>query len=106
VCEYTFSAIDPEGDDVYFFIIWGDGFYTPWVGPFKSGENVSIHHRWRSQGSFEIKAKAMDVNDFEGVWSDPFPVSVPRLRMLSLLFQKFFGVSIFFQMDDASCFSE
>jgi len=32
---YTFdiSAIDPQGDDVYLYVNWGDGMNTDWVGP-------------------------------------------------------------------------
>ena len=32
--DFTTSAVDPDGDGVYFMINWGDGEITEWLGPF------------------------------------------------------------------------
>jgi len=58
--KYTFfiSAIDPDNDDVYYYIDWGDNTTGDWIGPFDSGEEISVSHRWLKQGNFEIRIKA------------------------------------------------
>jgi parallel beta-helix repeat protein len=79
---YNFSSTDPEGQIIKYFIDWGDGSNSSWVGPYLSGEVVSKQHRWIKRGRYKIKVKAMDVYDAEGVWSDPLSVIMPRERTL------------------------
>jgi len=67
IYEYTFISIDPDGDDIYYYIQWGDGTDTLWLGPFDSGE-VYIHdHAW-SEGTYTIRAKAKDSHGHESGW--------------------------------------
>ncbi len=82
--EYGIISIDPEGDDIYYFILWGDSI-SPWVGPFKSGENATVSHTWYSEGNYYIWVKAMDEYGWEGPWSDPLPVTMPKPFWLDLL---------------------
>jgi C1A family cysteine protease len=67
---YNFTAIDLEGNDLYYYIDWGDGSFEDWIGPFKSGETISIKHRWEESGYFKISAKAKDVFNDESSWSN------------------------------------
>jgi len=55
---FIISAIDPYDDDVYYYINWGDNATNDWIGPYDSGEEISVSHRWLKQGSFEIRIKA------------------------------------------------
>ena len=67
--EYTFNSIDLNEDYVMYYIDWGDG--SPpieWEGPHASGENVSFAHTYGGQGTFTIKAKAIDGNRAESEW--------------------------------------
>ena len=57
---YTFIASDPEGEDIYFFIDWGDNSNTGWIGPYASNEEVIIAHTWEKNDIYNIKAKAKD----------------------------------------------
>ncbi len=65
---YIFSAIDPDGDNVSFYIEWRDGNIEDWIGPFESGEYVTINHTWLEKGSYTIRVKAKDKYGFEGPW--------------------------------------
>jgi len=65
---YIFSAIDPDGDNVSFYIEWGDGNIEDWIGPFESGEHVTINHTWLEKRSYTIRVKAKDKYGFEGPW--------------------------------------
>ena len=74
--EYYFSTTDPDEDDVYYYIEWGDGQVDEWVGPYKSGELAKVSHTWTSPDDYEIRAKAKDTNDAESEWSDVYPVTI------------------------------
>jgi hypothetical protein len=65
---YTFLIMDPEGDDIWFCIDWGDGTTEEWSGPYESGEEGTIRKLFYENGTYEIKAKARDVWG-EGPWS-------------------------------------
>ena len=64
--EYKFSTIDSEGDDIYYWIDWGDGTNITDNGPHVSGEEISLSHIWESKGIFTIKAWARDEHGFFG----------------------------------------
>jgi len=65
---YTFTTIDANGDDVYYYIDWGDGQVDEWVGPYNSSEIAEIMHQWDTKGTYTIKAKAKDVYGIESDW--------------------------------------
>jgi len=73
---YNFTTRDPEGDKIYFFVDWGDGTNSSWIGPYSSGATVTQSHAWTRMGTYHIKAKAKDINDNESDWSNPFAVTV------------------------------
>jgi len=66
--EYTFVAVDPDDDDVYYYIEWGDGEIEEWIGPFESSEEVTVSHTWEEEGDYTIRAKAKDSYDAESDW--------------------------------------
>jgi len=76
--EYSFVATDPDFDELWYYVDWGDGGFEDWIGPFASGEEVTIVHNWSDPGEYEIKAKARDVLDFESSWSEPLNVTISR----------------------------
>ncbi len=63
--EYTFDSIDPEDDDVKYFIDWGDK-NTEWTGFNASGSDVMVKHTWSEKGDYTITAKAQDINGAQG----------------------------------------
>jgi len=60
------SAIDPQGDDVYLYVNWGDGTNTDWVGPYGSREVIQVSHSLTERINYTIKAKAKDIDGHEG----------------------------------------
>jgi len=79
--EYTFMSTDyyPEGDQIYYLIDWGDGSDSGWLGPYESGEELTLTHSWSEGKSYLIKAKAKDNYDAESDWST-YTVSMPRIK--------------------------
>lgn len=86
---YTFVATDLDGDDIIYWIDWGDQTYEWWIGPYNSGEEISVGHNWTKKGNYTIKAKARDIYDHEGEWGI-FQVEIPRLKTThNYLFYRF-----------------
>ena len=74
--EYTFVATDPEGDKVRYFIEWGDG-KTNETGYFASDVEVVVSHIWDEEGTYDIRAKAIDIHGAEGPWGYKDDVKIP-----------------------------
>lgn len=89
--DFTFVTTDPEEDDVLYYVEWGDGQIEEWIGPYSSGEEVTMNHSWGEKGNFIIRAKAKDINGLESDWAT-MEIKIPRSRLLSIsLLQKIFG---------------
>lgn len=65
---FKMQTTDINGDDVYYFIDWGDGTTTEWIGPFTSGTQATTTHIWSEEGTFTVKVKAKDVAGDESDW--------------------------------------
>ena len=59
--QYFFVSTDPDEDDIFYCINWDDGTGEVWIGPFVSGEEVSVNHSWNEKGRYIIKVKAKDI---------------------------------------------
>jgi hypothetical protein len=80
--EYTFefSAVDPQGDDVYIYVQWTiDMPGSGWLGPYKSGEVVQVNHTWTEEKNFVLMARARDPDKNTSIWSS-FDVIMPRVK--------------------------
>jgi hypothetical protein len=87
---YTFNSVDLEDDDIYYYIIWDDGYVETWDGPHSSGQDVNITHTFAYQGTYIIKAKAKDAYGRESGWSE-LKVNMPRNKVSYYqLFEWFF----------------
>lgn len=74
--EYKFNAVDPDGDDVKYYIDWGDN-NTEWTTYFSSGEDAKVKHSWSEKGDYTIKAKAVDINGAESEWGT-LDITMPK----------------------------
>lgn len=76
--EYPFDvyAVDPQGDDVYLYVDWGDNTNTDWVGPYDSGEEIQFLHSFSERRNYTIKAKAKDIEGHEGK-EQPLIITMP-----------------------------
>ncbi len=92
---YTFNSADLDGDDVYYYILWDDGYVENWDGPHASGADFEIDHTYAKEGTFTIEAKARDtLGDESGV--ETLEVTMPRnkafnfnFNLLDWLFEQF-----------------
>ena len=74
---YEFSSIDSEGEDIFLLVDWGDGNHTDWIGPYSSGQKVTVSHTWQEKGDKTISVYAKDVND---LWSEEATMTVQLSR--------------------------
>jgi hypothetical protein len=76
--EFTVVTTDPDNQDVYYDIFWGNAGSGD-VGPFPSGEEQIFEHTWTKIGTWTIKVKAGDTRD---EWSEyaEFKVRIGRSR--------------------------
>jgi len=79
--EYNFSFVsnDPDKDNIWYFIKWGDGDIDEWIGPFNSSEVINLNHTWSENGRYLIKCKARDTKDDESSWRT-MVINIPRSR--------------------------
>jgi hypothetical protein len=78
--EYTFVSTDPEGDDIYYWVQWGEGCPSlEWIGPYRSGEEVTMNYSWANKGDYIITVKAKDTNDAESDWGT-LEVAMPKTQ--------------------------
>lgn len=66
--EYTFTSNEPDGENVSFFVYWGDGNATGWFGPYPSGEAAVVSHTWEEKGTYNITARAKDPHGAMSEW--------------------------------------
>jgi hypothetical protein len=95
---YTFVAVDPEGDNLSYQINWGDGTVDNWYGPVESNVIITRSHSWKAKGTYTIQARAKDIHGAIGEWGS-LSVTMPQnnqllfqhpfLRFLQRLFERF-----------------
>lgn len=95
---YTITTIDPDDDKIYLLINWHDGTYEGWIGPYDSGEEVTINHTFSAMGEYCVEAKAKDMFNAEGPWgTEMIPIFSSR-HMINSLLQLFFDISPLFEI--------
>jgi hypothetical protein len=103
--EFTVSAIDPDGDDVYFWVEWFEGCPGVfWQGPYESGEEVIMPYTWSEQGSYTVSVRARDTYE-ETSDTATLDVTMPRslqthwlVRLIQTLLEKFPIFNLFFSL--------
>ena len=75
--DYDFQAADPDGDQIYYTISWGDGGADEWLGPYESGEKITVTYSFIFDGNYVVRCKVKDENGLESNWGI-LHVSIPR----------------------------
>jgi hypothetical protein len=85
IYRYILETTDPDNDDVYYYVDWGDGQMEEWIGPYDSGEQAIVTHSWEDQGTYIIQVKARDIYEAESEWTT-LEISMPQNRVPSPFF--------------------
>jgi hypothetical protein len=95
---YTFTATDPDADDIYYYLNWGDTYWAGgsvgWIGPYKSGQKVVLEKTWEKKGNYTIRIKAKDRYDAKSDWGTlqvtmPYSYAMPVQRFLHNMLERF-----------------
>jgi outer membrane protein assembly factor BamB len=87
--DYTFCAIDPDENDIWYHIGWGDKEIIYIYGPYQSGKEITLPYTWSEKGIFTITCWARDVYD-EVSEAATLEVTMPRNRAnYNMLFLRF-----------------
>jgi outer membrane protein assembly factor BamB len=97
IYDYTFLSVDPSGNDLYYYVEWGDGDSTGWMGPYLNDEPFVTYHEWDEEGSYTIRAKAKNSDDEVSDWAT-MEVSMPRNKPYTGFFNQLLNnIMKFFQ---------
>ena len=90
---FKMSTTDANEDDVFYYIDWGDGTTSDWLGPYNSGADATITHSWSEQGTFTVKIKAKDTVGDESDWGT-LDITMPKEYRFSIqaLLSHLFGM--------------
>ncbi|MDG6218517.1 MAG: PKD domain-containing protein [Candidatus Thermoplasmatota archaeon] len=75
--EYAIVSTDPDGDDISYYIDWGDGNSTGWTRLRPSDDPLLASHSWDEKNTFTVQAKAKDIHEAESDWAT-LEVTMPR----------------------------
>jgi hypothetical protein len=94
IYDYNFTAIDPAGDKLYYFIDWGDTTNSSWIGPYSSGDQITNLHAWFNDGTYTVKAKIKDIYGNESDWATlsvtmPCSYNIPLFQFWGRLLERF-----------------
>lgn len=74
--DWTLLSTDPDGDQVSYYVDWGDGTNSGWLGPYASGTAIDYSHTYNSVGAKTIQAKARDVPYYAESGPTSYPINV------------------------------
>ena len=81
--DYKISTIDPDGDEIYYWIEWFQGCPgVNWDGPYKSGDEIIKTNSWTEKGTYTISVKAKDINGAESDWAT-LEVTMPKNKVIN-----------------------
>jgi PKD repeat protein len=94
--QYNFYVVstDPDGDDLSYYVDWGDNTTSGWLGPYPSGAQEIVSHNWSQKGTYSVKVKAKDMHGAESDWGIlpmkiPVSYDLPNVLFFKWLFERF-----------------
>ena len=93
--DYIFSSSDLDQNDLLYFIDWGDGKTEDWIGPFESGEEVTLSHTWTQKINGLLKVKVKDPYGEESEF-ETLNINMPRSKTTNRFFLLDFLKNLFF----------
>jgi hypothetical protein len=75
IYRYRTYATDPNGDELFYTIDWGDGSASE-AGPIRAGRSIEARHSWVAPGTYAVRAMARDDKGDSSDWSMPATVTI------------------------------
>ena len=95
---YLFNIMSTDAQDqtISYYVDWGDGTITDWVGPYISGAQIHVTHTWTETGEYLVKVKAKDSMDMESDWAS-WSIAMPVEFQFGSMTQQLFPTVLFNQ---------
>ncbi len=77
-CAFSTSTSDPINREIQYQFDWGDGSNSDWLGPYESGNLITLSHSWNEKGLYQVRVKAKNSDNVESQWSDCIIVHIPK----------------------------
>jgi hypothetical protein len=88
--EFTIVSTDPDGDDLNYYVNWGEYDDKEWFGPYSSGNPINVSHMFLWDGTHTIRVKVEDIHGGESDWNEfKIRISNPRTRAWLRFFDMF-----------------
>jgi hypothetical protein len=87
--DFTFFSTDPDGNDISYYIDWGDETNSGWIGPLPSGDEITQSHTWEEDGTFTVNIKAKDTHGEESEFGS-LEIAMPKAKMYIPSFLRLF----------------
>lgn len=89
---YFFTLTDPDTDDhlVILEIAFCDVTIqeTAEIGEaWMNGSQVLVPYTWTSEGDHEIRARVQDIGELWSEWSEPFPITISKIKSQNIFIQ-------------------
>ena len=78
ITEYLFTLTNGYKNNVWFYVDWGDGDYTGWIGPYSTPNEIILNHSWSKRGFYIITVRIKDL--FSNGEGDELSIQVPLAR--------------------------
>lgn len=88
--EFTITGSDPDGDNMYFILDWGDESEEETIGPYPSDQDIKVTHNWAEDGIYIVRVKARDLDGAESDWNT-LKVTTPKSKLISSRLIEFRG---------------
>jgi hypothetical protein len=102
IYEYSFFSVDPEGDNISYYVDWGDKCGGYWIDPHPSGVEAKANHSYALEGTYIINAIAVDSNGAESTWGTlevTMPKNIPVVLSYFLwFFNKILFIDVLFDL--------
>ena len=79
--QYTFTAYDPDEDNLFYIIDWGDGSEYMEIGPLPSGSDFTASHEWNKKENYSLRARSKDEFGLKSDW-ETLEVSIPKWKIM------------------------
>jgi hypothetical protein len=83
--EYSTKTNDTDGDQIYYWFDWGNGYNSGWIGPYESNITIYKSYTYTDSGDYEIKVKAMDNFNQESDWSEALNIKITQQGSLEVV---------------------
>jgi outer membrane protein assembly factor BamB len=91
---FHMRTTDPEGNNISYYVDWGDGTNSGWIGSYPSGQEQTVSHTWSKKGPYTIQVMSKDNYSSESGWGTlsvtmPSSYDIPFMNLLEKILERF-----------------